>query len=100
MATAFRDYYLILIVHIAKVYLHQSPLRQRNDPLGKVSKGVKCTVTGCANDAVRSISSEEVSKAGLKVSSSGRAYLCKNHYREMKKKLKKDREVERWRLMR
>jgi hypothetical protein len=66
--------------------------------MGKISKGMKCTVTGCANDAVRSISSEEVSKAGLKVSTGGRAYLCKNHYREMKKKLKKDREVERWRL--
>jgi hypothetical protein len=66
--------------------------------MGKINKGMKCTVTSCANDAVRSISSEEVSKAGLKVSTGSRAYLCKNHYREMKKKLKKDREVERWRL--
>ena len=68
--------------------------------MGKVGKGQKCTVTGCGNDAVRSISTEEVSRAGMKVSLGGRAYLCKEHYREMKKKLKKDREVERWRLMR
>ncbi len=67
--------------------------------MGKVAKGIKCTVTGCSEDAVRSISPEDVSKAGLKVSASGRGYLCKNHYKELKRKLRKDKKIERWRMM-
>ena len=66
--------------------------------MGKVGKGVKCSVTGCGEDAVRSVSPLYVSHAGLKVSTSGRGYLCKNHYKEMKKKLRKDKEIERWRM--
>ena len=66
--------------------------------MGKVGKGVKCSVTGCGEDAVRSVSALDVSHAGLKVSTSGRGYLCKNHYKEMKKKLRKDKEIERWRM--
>ena len=68
--------------------------------MGKVGKGIKCTVTGCAEDAVRSLSPNDVSRAGLKVSTSGRGYLCKNHYKEMKKKLRKDRTIEKWRMTR
>ncbi|MEK6920090.1 MAG: hypothetical protein AABX62_03485 [Thermoproteota archaeon] len=67
--------------------------------MGKVAKGVKCTVTGCSENAIRSISPEDISKAGLKVSSQGRGYLCKNHYKELKKKLRKDKKIERWRMM-
>jgi len=67
-------------------------------PVGKVGKGIKCSVAGCAEGAVRSVSPVDVSKAGLRVSSSGRSYLCKNHYKEMKKKLRKDKEIERWRM--
>ena len=66
--------------------------------MGKVGKGVKCSVTGCGEDAVRSVSPVDVSHAGLKVFTSGRGYLCKNHYKEMKKKLRKDKEIERWRM--
>ncbi len=66
--------------------------------LGKVGKGIKCSVVGCGEDAIRSVSPVDVSRAGLKVSSSGRGYLCKNHYKEMKKKLRKDKEIERWRM--
>ncbi|HZY95303.1 MAG TPA: hypothetical protein VFE98_10700 [Candidatus Bathyarchaeia archaeon] len=66
--------------------------------MGKVGKGVKCSVVGCSNEAVRSISTADVTKAGLKTTSSGRAYLCKNHYKEMKKGLRKDKQVERWRM--
>jgi len=68
--------------------------------LGKVAKGVKCSVVGCKEDAIRSISLEEISRAGLKASASGRGYLCKNHYKEMKKKLKKDKQIEQWRMKR
>ena len=67
--------------------------------MGKVAKGIKCTVTGCSEDAIRSISPEDISRAGLKVSSPGRGYLCKNHYKELKKKLRKDRKIEKWRMM-
>ncbi len=66
--------------------------------MGKVGKGIKCTVQGCSEDAVRSVSPNDVSRAGLKVTSSGRGYLCKNHYKEMKKKTKKDRIIDQWRM--
>jgi hypothetical protein len=67
--------------------------------LGKVGKGVKCSVSGCGEEAIRSVSAEDASRAGLKVATvTGRSYLCKNHYKEMKKKTKKDRQVERWRM--
>ena len=70
----------------------------RSQCLGKVAKGIKCSVVGCQGEAVRSISLEEISRAGLKVSTSGRGYLCKNHYKELKKKLKKDRQIDQWRM--
>jgi hypothetical protein len=66
--------------------------------MGKVGKGVKCSVVGCGEDAVRSVSPVDVSMAGLKVTTTGRGYLCKNHYKEMKKKLRKDKEIERARM--
>ena len=66
--------------------------------LGKVGKGVKCSVVSCAEDAVRSVSADDITRAGLRISTSGRGYLCKNHYKEMKKKTKKDKQVERWRF--
>jgi len=65
--------------------------------LGRVSKGVKCSVTGCDKDAVRSLSSEKVSSAGLKVGDARRAYLCKDHYKEYKRETKKERRLEMWR---
>ncbi|HLC11573.1 MAG TPA: hypothetical protein VJL56_06995 [Candidatus Bathyarchaeia archaeon] len=72
----------------------------RSPCLGKVAKGIKCSVIGCKDDAVRSISLEEISRAGLKASASGRGYLCKNHYKELKKKLKKDKQIDQWRMKR
>jgi hypothetical protein len=65
--------------------------------LGRVAKGVKCSVSGCGGDAVRSLSAEKVRVAGLKVGSERRAYLCKEHYKEYKKKTKKDKQLEQWR---
>lgn len=65
--------------------------------MGRISKGVKCNVPGCSGDAVRSLSAEKVKTAGLKVSSERRAYLCKEHYKEYKKKTKKDKQLEKWR---
>jgi hypothetical protein len=66
--------------------------------LGRVDKGVKCRISGCSGEAVRSLSAEKVRSAGLKVGSGERrAYLCKEHYKEYKKKTKKDKMLEKWR---
>jgi hypothetical protein len=55
-------------------------------------------VSGCSAEAVRSLSAEKVRAAGLNISrSERRAYLCKEHYKEFKKKTKKDKQLERWR---
>lgn len=65
--------------------------------MGRVSKGAKCTVTGCEKDAIRSLPAEKVTSAGLKVGEARRAYLCKEHYKEYKKGTKKERMLEKWR---
>ncbi|MHA1785921.1 MAG: hypothetical protein ACTSVY_01100 [Candidatus Helarchaeota archaeon] len=67
--------------------------------MGRVDKKKKCSVEGCENEAERSLNIAAVSKSGLKVKENKlkKAYLCKVHYKEYKKKTKKDREVERWR---
>jgi len=65
--------------------------------LGRVAKGVKCSVVGCDKEAVRSLSREKVSAAGLKVGETRRSYLCKDHYKEFKKETKKDKMLEKWR---
>lgn len=66
--------------------------------LGRIEKGVKCSVSGCHNDAVRSISADKVKAAGLNVSTQEKhAYICKEHYKEYKKKTKKDRTLDKWR---
>jgi hypothetical protein len=65
--------------------------------MGRVAKGVKCSVSGCGKDAVRSLATAKVTEAGLKVGSARRAYLCKEHYKEYKKATKKDKMLEKWR---
>ncbi|UCB60348.1 MAG: hypothetical protein JSW72_09655 [Candidatus Bathyarchaeota archaeon] len=65
--------------------------------MGKIDKGVKCTVLNCSKDALRSISASKVGAAGLKVGSERRAYLCKEHYKDYKKATRKDRTLEKWR---
>lgn len=65
--------------------------------MGRVSKGVKCNVVGCSNDAVRSLPVNQVKNAGLKVGEVRRAYLCREHFKEFKKETKKDRVLEKWR---
>jgi len=65
--------------------------------MGRVEKGVKCSVAGCGREAARSISVSKV-KAVLNVSSKEkRAYICKEHYKEYKKKTKKDKTLDKWR---
>jgi hypothetical protein len=65
--------------------------------LGKIDKGVKCSITGCDKDAVRSLPAGRVTAAGMKIGVARRAYLCKEHYKEYKKATKKDRTLEKWR---
>ena len=65
--------------------------------LGRIDKGVRCSVSGCSQEAVRSLSAEKVKRAGLKVTGEKHAYLCKEHYKEYKKKTKKDKQLEKWR---
>lgn len=68
--------------------------------LGRVGKGVRCSVVGCDRVAVRSLGANRVLAAGLRVGSGRRVFLCKEHYREFKKVTKKDRMLERWRFKR
>jgi hypothetical protein len=66
--------------------------------VGRIDKGEKCSVSGCSIEAERSISADKVKAAGLKIGSSDkRAYLCKEHYKDYKKKSKKDKLLDKWR---
>ena len=66
--------------------------------MGRIEKGVKCSVSGCGREAARSISANKVKAAGLSVSSrEKRAFICREHYKEFKKKTKKDKTLEKWR---
>ena len=65
--------------------------------MGRIEKGVKCNISGCGGTAVRSLSAEKVKAAGMKVTDQKHAYLCKEHYKEFKKKTKKDKQLEKWR---
>ncbi|MEM0313695.1 MAG: hypothetical protein QW056_01090 [Candidatus Bathyarchaeia archaeon] len=65
--------------------------------MGRVSKGEKCSVTGCGKEAKRSLPAEKVKMAGMDVSGEKRVYLCENHYKDYKKKTKKERKIEQWR---
>ncbi len=66
--------------------------------MGRIDKGQKCSVVGCSREAERSIPVDKARAAGLNVGSGEkRAYLCKEHYKEYKKKSKKDKTLEKWR---
>jgi hypothetical protein len=54
-----------------------------------------CSITVCEREAIRSLAADKVEQAGLKVKGEKRAYLCKQHYKEFKKRTKKDRKIER-----
>ena len=69
----------------------------RRKDMGRIDKGVKCTVIGCETTAVRSISMEKVESSGIKTEGDKKAYLCDMHYKEFKKKSKTSRQVDRWR---
>jgi len=70
--------------------------------LGKIKKGVNCSVIGCNERALHSLSIDKVQEAirtiGLKlnIKTSRRVYLCEKHYKEIKKQLKRMKKVEKW----
>ncbi len=65
--------------------------------MGRIERGVNCSVSGCTNTAERSISGSKASMASDLIvnTSNKRVYLCKQHYKEWKKATKEDRENER-----
>ncbi len=65
----------------------------------RIVKNIECSVEKCKNNYERSISLKLVSESGLKLKSDKgkKAYLCKEHYKEYKKKSKDDRQVQKWR---
>ena len=65
--------------------------------MGRVDKGVNCSIQGCDQTAQRSMSGSKASMAlNLDLdSTSKRIYLCKTHYREWNKASKNERENER-----
>lgn len=65
--------------------------------LSKKSVEKKCDVSGCGKEAERSINVKKL-EGVLSVGVGQRdrqAHLCKEHYREFKKKTKKERELDR-----
>jgi hypothetical protein len=67
--------------------------------MGRIEKGVGCSVSACANSAVRSLSRELLAPSDLAVSGEGRrVYLCQQHYRQWKKATRKTRELDRVRF--
>jgi hypothetical protein len=68
--------------------------------MGRIAKGVYCSVIGCEKQAIRSLSKGKVNETGLKVIEEKRAYLCRDHYKEFKKNpaVKKKKMIDKWRL--
>ena len=66
--------------------------------MGKIKKGVKCVVQGCESSAIRSLSAEKLNVLDINMLSSKRGYLCQDHYKEYKKRTKKARLIDKWKL--
>ena len=68
--------------------------------MGKIKKGEGCSVIGCGNAAVRSLSPSYAStmkEIGLEIKDSSRLYLCEDHYKIFKKARSGEERLERWR---
>jgi hypothetical protein len=64
--------------------------------LGRVEKGIGCSVPGCPNSAERSLSRQQLSGSGLSAGGEGRrVFLCREHYKAWKKATKKDKSLQR-----
>ena len=65
--------------------------------MGRVAKGTTCSVFDCSETASRSLSSAKIKPTGLRVAEQRRVYLCKEHYKEFKKKSRASRQLDKWR---
>jgi len=62
----------------------------------KVEENEKCQISGCKNDAVRSVSASKLSRVFPEVDKSkGSLRICKEHYKKFKKETKEERELDR-----
>ncbi len=65
----------------------------------RAASGDKCGVTDCKEKGHRSLSTKKVKSAlpdlPLRAEAAKRIHLCKNHYKDFKKKTKKERELDR-----
>ena len=71
--------------------------------MGKISKGIKCSVQNCLENAARSLPLErfnQVRNVNLKLKPDvrNRVYLCEKHYKMIRKELKKIRKIEKKRF--
>lgn len=69
--------------------------------MGRVKKGQSCSVKGCGEPAVRSLSPSYTrffTKAGMEILDTSRLYLCESHYKKLKKLRSEEEKLERWRL--
>jgi len=69
--------------------------------LGKVKKGVTCSIASCEKEAIKSLSLKRISNslknAGLKLKDykkKRRIYLCNVHYKTVKKDLRSEAKIE------
>ncbi|MDH5807105.1 MAG: hypothetical protein QE159_05175 [Candidatus Verstraetearchaeota archaeon] len=70
--------------------------------MGRIKKGQLCSIKNCSNIAIRSLSKnycEILLKTGLEFNNSERIYLCRFHYKELKKLKSKEDRLEKWRLI-
>lgn len=82
-----------MILILSKVILMGRHRKRR-----KAESSQKCEVKGCENESARSLPKKKVESYlshGLKEGVGRRGHLCKEHYKEYKKKSKKDRELDR-----
>lgn len=64
--------------------------------MGKISKGIDCSIDSCDTLAKRSVSRKNLGSSDFSISSnSNRVYLCSEHYKSWKKSTKETRESER-----
>jgi len=69
--------------------------------MGDFMEENKCDVLGCNNPSYRSISLQKIKKLGIENlqfnTNRRKVRLCKEHYKVVKKYLKKERKFEKWR---
>jgi hypothetical protein len=54
-----------------------------------------CSVAGCSEESIKTVGKDKVIKIFNLKEGEKRAHLCKEHYKQYKKKTKKEREIDR-----